>query len=94
MFSTPATPTGDSHYFRQERPIGTPDLKKDEIDLPIVVEVKPVLPVFLLIRLWKSHCCCSIVITLVDRLRALCEGISSRGEKRGPACQPFAFGRT
>jgi transposase len=27
-------------------------------------------------------------------LDALWEGISSRGEKRGPACQPFAFGRT
>jgi len=27
-------------------------------------------------------------------IAALCEGISSRGEKRGSACQPFAFGRT
>src|ERR1700680_742886 len=26
-------------------------------------------------------------------LRALWEDIASRGEKRGPACQPFAFGR-
>jgi len=36
----------------------------------------------------------NIAIALTDRLRALWEGISSRGEKRGPACQPFAFGRT
>jgi hypothetical protein len=27
-------------------------------------------------------------------LRALWEDIASRGKKRGPACQPFAFGRT
>jgi hypothetical protein len=27
-------------------------------------------------------------------LRAPWENIASRGEKRGPACQPFAFGRT
>jgi hypothetical protein len=34
-----------------------------------------------------------IPIALTDRLRLLSGGISSRSEKRGPACQPFAFGR-